>query len=205
MKRASVITLVALLVFVSVFGLAAAAPIGPTADTYVESTAPSVNYGSQTYLGLYTNGAGCATQDYIFLRFDLSNITRTIGSATLSLTTAFPPSSVVAGQTKVSLFPVADNTWTELGLTYSNAPALGAELLPAVDAPTAANSTIIFGSSSGSSPLATYLDGLKGGSANLAVKLTGTCNSVTTGVFLVAKGGPRPSLLLVSPCTQPQQ
>lgn len=204
MKRSLPIALVAMLIVVTAASAAPAAS-GPTADAYVRITSPSTNYGSDVYLSLYTNGSGCNTQDYFYLKFDLSSVTQTIGRATLSLTTAANPSSVVVGGTKVSLFQVADDSWTEGGITYGNAPAVGAELTPSVDAPTANGQTIVFGSDTAASALSNYLQTEAAGDkvASLAVKLTGTCNPVTTGVRFASKENgtvaSRPSLQLYTP------
>lgn len=189
MKRASLITLTALLILASLVGVASAAPLGPTADAYVRSTSTGTNYGNDVYLSLYTNGSGCNTQDYFFMKFDLSGVSQTVASATLTLTTGATPSSVVAGQTKVSLYRVADDSWTEAGLTYGNAPTVGTEILPAKDAPTANNQVVEFGGAVGASELAAYFDQEAKGDhvASIAVKLTGVCNTTATGVRFASK------------------
>ena len=205
MKRSLFIVLTAMLIIATAVSVALAAS-GPTADAYVRSTSTGTNYGTDVYLSLYTNGSGCTSQDYSYLKFDLSSVTQTIGRATLTLTTGASPSSVIAG-TKVSLYPVADDGWIESGvgsITYANAPVVGTELL-AVDAPTINNQAVVFGSNLVSTALSTYLQTEAQGDkvASFAVKLTGACNATTTGVRFASKEnvtvGNRPSLALFTP------
>src|SRR3954451_15513396 len=63
-----------------------------------------------------------------FLEFDLSeeNPGRTIESAVLKVTTTAATSSGSAGTMQFE--QVADDTWTESGLTWTNAPTAGAIL-----------------------------------------------------------------------------
>lgn len=90
-----------------------------TADSYVSSGSTGTNYGGSTLLGV-DNSPVEAT----YLKFDLSAYAgRTIQSATLQLRSAGSGST---GTQNVKL--VADDSWTEGGITYSNRPALGSSI-----------------------------------------------------------------------------
>ena len=96
--------------------------ITPTADSYVESDVPSTNFGSSAVL---KNNTSPDTRAY--LKFDLTGIVGTVTSATFR---AFTQTSSGSGY---ELHSVADNSWVEPGLTYSNRPAVGATLGSAVN------------------------------------------------------------------------
>ena len=85
----------------------------PVADSYVYGPSPDTNYGSSTAL---RTDASPDTRSY--LRFDLQGVSGTIISATLRVY-AETGSSV-----GFDIQGVADNTWTEAGLTYNNSPAM---------------------------------------------------------------------------------
>ncbi len=90
-----------------------------TADSYVSSGAAGTNFGTSTTLGV-DNSPVEAT----YLKFDLSAYAgRTLESATLQLRSAGSGST---GTQNVKL--VADDSWTESGITYSNRPALGTSI-----------------------------------------------------------------------------
>ena len=90
-----------------------------TADSYVSGGSTGTNYGGSTLLGV-DNSPVEAT----YLKFDLSAYAgRTIQSATLQLRSAGSGST---GTQNVKL--VADDSWTEGGITYGNRPALGASI-----------------------------------------------------------------------------
>ncbi|WP_240721594.1 Ig-like domain-containing protein, partial [Pseudarthrobacter sp. NamE5] len=86
------------------------------ADSFVSSGAATTNYGASTVLGVDSSPT-----EVTYLKFDLSAYAgRTIESATLQLRSA---GSGSVGTQNVKL--VADDSWTEAGLTYNNRPALG--------------------------------------------------------------------------------
>ncbi|WP_242703671.1 Ig-like domain-containing protein [Arthrobacter sp. D5-1] len=90
-----------------------------TADSFVSggSTTTGTNYGTRTVLGVDAN-----TVEISYLKFDLSAYAgRTVESATLQLRSAGSGST---GKQNVKL--VADDSWTEGGITYTNRPVLGA-------------------------------------------------------------------------------
>ncbi|MCB8960157.1 MAG: DNRLRE domain-containing protein [Ardenticatenales bacterium] len=101
-----------------------AAEFTPTADAHVTLGAPNQNYG--TGPTLHTRNLGSALS---FLQFTVTDL-------------AEAPTQVILGvyveattTTEFDLYAVADNSWTESGLTYNNQPALG-QLLDSVTAVT---------------------------------------------------------------------
>ncbi|MCQ6270216.1 DNRLRE domain-containing protein [Pseudarthrobacter sp. R1] len=91
-----------------------------TADSYVSAGAVTVNNGTSTMLGV-DNSPVEAT----YLKFNLSGYAgRTVQSAVLQLRSAGSGST---GTQNVKL--VANDSWTETGITYNNKPALGTSIL----------------------------------------------------------------------------
>jgi len=88
--------------------------LNPEADTYVDSGSPTVNFGVATFMRVKTN-----TQ-VSYLRFDLSGITGTIQSATLSVYANSATSNVY------TVRGVGDITWSETGINWNTAPAYSA-------------------------------------------------------------------------------
>ncbi len=84
----------------------------PSADAYVNSGSPSSNYGSATALR-----QDASPDLHSYMRFNIQNVS---GSATSAILKIYTNSSSSIGYQVRS---VADNTWTESGITYSNAPA----------------------------------------------------------------------------------
>jgi hypothetical protein len=96
---------------------AAAAPITKTftavADTYVDASKPSSIYGNR--ITVRVDGAPITSS---YVRFDVTGLTTTPGTATLRL---FANSGQSIGY---GVFAVTDDTWSEKQVTYSNARAL---------------------------------------------------------------------------------
>lgn len=93
-------------------------PLQPAADAYTDASQPAKNFGKSPTLRV---DAVPATRT--FIKFDLRGYTGTVTSATLR----------VYANTKLSggglrLWSVADDSWTETGITASNAPPLGTQL-----------------------------------------------------------------------------
>ena len=90
--------------------------VGPTADSYVNSSAASANYG--TSVELRVDGSPTV---HSYLRFDLHAVGGGISKATLQI---YANSSSSVG------FDVhkTGDAWTEAGLTNSTAPAIGAQV-----------------------------------------------------------------------------
>jgi hypothetical protein len=110
------------------FTTAAAPPTGgtsetitltATADSYVSSGATGTNYGTSTTLSVDADPVVVT-----YLKFDLSAyVGRTLESAALQLRSA---DNASGGKQNVKL--VADDSWTEGGITYNNRPALGTSI-----------------------------------------------------------------------------
>ncbi len=89
----------------------------PVADAYVDSANPTVNHGAETQVRV--DGSPVVNS---YLRFTVQGVTGTISRATLKV---YANSAQTTGYTAKG---VADNTWTETGLTYNNAPAIGSAI-----------------------------------------------------------------------------
>jgi PKD repeat protein len=106
----------------------AAQAFSAIADSHVRSTAPTKNYGTANPLRV-RQGTGTADTYMTFLKFNVTGLTSAPASAKVRMfvTDASPDGG--------SLFKVA-NTWTEMGLTYGNAPSLGTTSLSSAGATT---------------------------------------------------------------------
>ncbi|WP_115788316.1 DUF7594 domain-containing protein [Arthrobacter silvisoli] len=90
--------------------------LAATADSYVSSAPPGTNFGTSATLGVDNSPV-----EVTYLKFDLSPYAgRTLESATLQLSVGANAST---GKQNVKL--VADDSWTESGITYNNRPAPG--------------------------------------------------------------------------------
>jgi parallel beta-helix repeat protein len=92
------------------------ASFAAAADSYVDSSAPSSNFGSKLYL--ITDNSPVRTG---YLRFNVQGVPE-FGSATLEL---YAEGSHSSGFT---VYSVADTTWGESTITAANAPPVGAAL-----------------------------------------------------------------------------
>ena len=91
--------------------------VAAVADAYARSSTPGTNTGKATTLSV-----DASPVDVTYLKFDLSAYAgRTLTGATLRLTVGANGST---GRQDVKV--VADDAWTETGLTYTNRPAAGA-------------------------------------------------------------------------------
>ena len=104
---------------------ATGATLSATADAYVkDGTSAGANFGSTLDLQVKFGASGFNRQSY--LKFDLSSVS-TINSVKLQMFGKLTN----ANQTNLltSLFSVADTSWTESGITFSNAPVSSASAL----------------------------------------------------------------------------
>jgi parallel beta-helix repeat protein len=104
--------------------------IGAAADAYVYSEQPSVNFGS--IAALRTDASPVMRS---FLRFNVAGR----ASARRVILRVYAETGNSLG---LDLLSVADNTWTETGITYANQPALGARI--ASSGPITAGSWVSF-------------------------------------------------------------
>ena len=85
------------------------------ADSYVVSTDPSANFGNSVQLRV--DGSPTARS---YLRFNVQGLVDPVANARLNV---YANSGSSSGY---QVGGVSDNNWTETGLTYNNAPAVGA-------------------------------------------------------------------------------
>ncbi|MEZ0066822.1 hyaluronate lyase [Streptacidiphilus sp. MAP12-20] len=100
--------------------------LAPSADTYVRDGASyaGVNYGTATTLAVKnTNTTGSGYSRQALLAFDVSQLSGTVGRAVLWLYGQVQDSGGTL--TTVQAFASGADTWTETGVTWNNAPALG--------------------------------------------------------------------------------
>src|SRR3989344_5859036 len=92
--------------------------LNPTADSYIYITNPDTNYGTSTRLEV--DGSPITK---VYFKFDLSSLAgKTISLATLKFYIVNPSNH------KQELKRLDDDSWTETGIKYNNAPALGSVL-----------------------------------------------------------------------------
>ena len=129
-RRAAVLMLVLFLTAV------AYAQITPSDDAYVNSAAPTTNYG--TAATLIVNSAA----DTGFIRFDLTAVPSTytgsqVAKATLKL---YVNSVTTAGSFNVDL---VNGAWTETTVKYSTEPAIGGTIAASVPLATTSKGTYV--------------------------------------------------------------
>jgi hypothetical protein len=90
----------------------------PVADSYVDSSAPSSNYGSNVKLRVDTSPTVNS-----FLRFNVSGVSGSVTGVTLKV---FATSNLSAG---FEVHALSDDTWGESTITSANAPAVGSLLV----------------------------------------------------------------------------
>jgi hypothetical protein len=92
-------------------------PFMPAADSYVDASAPTTNYGTSTQLRV---DASPVVRSY--LRFNVTGLSGTVTNATLRVY------ANSAQSTGYDAYSVADNTWVETTIDDANAPPFGAKL-----------------------------------------------------------------------------
>jgi hypothetical protein len=97
---------------------ATAFTFNPVADSYVNSAAPSTNYGGSTRLRV-----DASPKVRSFLRFSVQGISGSVSKATLRLY------AVDGSSDGYKVRSVSDTTWGETGITYNNAPAFSSPVL----------------------------------------------------------------------------
>jgi hypothetical protein len=97
------------------------------ADTYVQSSTPSTNYGTQ--YGMLTKPSVNGSPERVaYLRFDLTPLAgKTVSSATLSTESVISDGTTSPSTVRVDAHS-ASGSWSETGLTYAGRPTLGATL-----------------------------------------------------------------------------
>lgn len=147
-------------------------PFTAIADAYVAGDATTTNYGTSTTLR-----ADNSPDLNSYLRFDVQGLTGSITSATLRI---YANSGSSVGY---DVYAVTDNTWTETGITYSNAPAMGSQL---------GSSGVITAGTWTTVDVTSYITG--NGSFNLAFSTTSNTNIS----FSSREGANAPELVIVT-------
>ncbi len=111
---AAIIVGAAALLFRPLSADAAGSTLAPAADAYVNARYPSANYGSSTELRVDNSPVV-----HSYLRFNIPAGTGPIVKAVLRIY------ANSASSTGYTVSRVSNNTWSETGITYSNAPAIG--------------------------------------------------------------------------------
>lgn len=93
--------------------------LNPVADSYINREEPDVNYGGSSYLKVW--GYSDTFQYRAYLKFDLTSIPSDaiIVSAKLELYLIYRTGDETS---RISIHYCPDNKWTELGITWNNAP-----------------------------------------------------------------------------------
>lgn len=99
--------------------------ITPAADARIDGGAPDTNFGNAVELFARDGGENPANNEKTYLAFDLSGLLgsgQSISSSSFSLTLSRLGSATTAGT--LTVYGITDNadTWTEGGITWSNAP-----------------------------------------------------------------------------------
>jgi hypothetical protein len=111
---------------------ATSSTLAPVADSYVQADKPGTNFGTAT--SIKVDGSPVTVS---YLRFEVKGLGAPVAKATL---TVFTPT---AASTSINVRPVADNGWSEVGLTYTNRPPAGATAIPSA-LPIVANTTLSY-------------------------------------------------------------
>jgi PKD repeat protein len=129
----------------------------PTDDAYVRSTSPGANAGGDVTIRTYHSSS---SDTYSYLKFTLSGVTGPVSSVRLRIFVT--DGSAVAGK----IYGVADTSWSEGTITWTNKPAVGSLLGSGTSAPVGTWVEINLGTSiSGNG---TYSLVLKDGSSDAA-------------------------------------
>ena len=120
-KRHLVLTgfVAALWMFMGMTSNAAVQTFKAVADTYGRKSKSDINYGTHTRLDV--QGTGTEYERISYLKFDVSGLCENVDSATLRVWSS-------TANTAVTAYAVADSSWSETNLTWSNRPPLGSAL-----------------------------------------------------------------------------
>jgi len=88
----------------------------PVADSYIDASTPTKNYGARAYVRADASPVRAA-----YLRFNVQGV----GSATSAILKFYVESGSSMG---LEVHAVGDTSWGETSITYNNAPAVGATL-----------------------------------------------------------------------------
>jgi hypothetical protein len=98
--------------------------VSPDADSYVQSSSPSSNFGANA--SLLVDGSSTTRVSYLRFPLPAAPAGETLTSAVLNVhTTTAPLAGSVDPQ---AVRTVGDDTWTETGITWNNRPAVGSQI-----------------------------------------------------------------------------
>jgi hypothetical protein len=133
--------------------------LSPIADSYIRAGSyTGSNYGTVTTLVVKQGATGDLTRKTYF-KFDLSGISGTVSSATLRCYGSISTADTVT----IGTYPVTDNSWTETGITWNNAPAIGATALSSMAVTNTASQYLSW-------DVSDYIGSHLGGSASIALQ-----------------------------------
>jgi hypothetical protein len=115
---------------------AAHAQVTPTDDAYVNSAAPTTNYGAAATLNLQS------AADTSFIRFDLTSVPAAYSGASIAKATLklYVNTVTTGGSFNVDL---VNGTWAEKTITYNLQPAIGAAIDSSIPLTTASKGAFI--------------------------------------------------------------
>ncbi|QKZ21068.1 DNRLRE domain-containing protein [Streptomyces chartreusis] len=173
---------------------AATTTISPTADTYVQDSTPSTNYGTSSQLTVDNSPVRQS-----FLKFNVSGLTQAVTSAQLRIRVTGSGNSSNGGTWK----SMTDTTWSETGVTWNNKPAIDGATVASLGSVTnnqwveidvtsvvPGNGTFSFGGTSTSSNGAYYDSRESAADAPQLVITTGTAPSPTPTTSTPPSGDP---------------
>lgn len=104
----------------------------PAADAHVNSGSPASNYGGLTTMKVREGSGSTADPAYRgYLRFSVAGLTSGASSVKLRLFVTD------ASASSLGVYPIANTSWTETGLTFGNAPPISGSPLASTTAPLA--------------------------------------------------------------------
>ncbi|MGG1516478.1 DNRLRE domain-containing protein [Paenibacillus oryzisoli] len=111
-----------------------AATFAPTDDAYTVAWRTNDNFGSLSTMEVKQSPSDPGANRNAYMKFDLSSLAGggNIVSAKLHLYATKKTSLATGNEADLTLYGVADDTWTEMTLTAANRPALGTELASGV-------------------------------------------------------------------------
>ncbi len=192
-----IVLLTLLLALVNIHSAWALASGLPGHDAYVYDDSPDENFDEKDLeVGASGNGTSCSPTSVTYMRWNLADISNsaTIASATLTLTVQ--TDSYNTSNVSLTLYKVADDSWTEGTITWNNAPwaSVGAPIVTQTlpTAPMQAGQIVIFSGEA----LRAYIAEQAAGddNASFALRFSKDCPVGTT--FMVfedsesAAGGP---------------
>jgi len=98
----------------------------PTADTYVSSREPTVNFGGQDFLELANSTDAFPGEQVIYLLFDTATVSGNVTGLQLALYTRYVPETFTVG-----LYGSTKTDWKEYAITYEECPPRGSRLATA--------------------------------------------------------------------------